>query len=211
MASKDLSKTFEDVESDDPSLETSVPTDLTMSPDYSEREGGRNKKRHITKQLIERKQLAHDMQLLKIELSQKNMTIESLKVEHLQRVEELEEKLHDVTHQKQILQARLESELQIQQDEAKKRQLMISKELELVRTKQQHLEAANERLREKAGDVRKSLRDLSLSEEKYYQLKALPDEELSLRDYVAVSIQVHLFVWLDFTSWLSSVPFGVFV
>lgn len=188
MTARDLSKTFEDVESDDPSLETSVPTDLTMSPDYSEREGVRNKKRHITKQLIERKQLVHDMQLLKIELSQKNMTVENMKVEHLQRIEELEEKLHDVTHQKQILQARLESELQIQQEEAKRRQQSVSKELESVRTKQQHLEAANERLREKAGDVRRSLRDLSLSEEKYYQLRSLPEEELSLRDYVALRL-----------------------
>jgi progesterone-induced-blocking factor 1 len=187
MAARDLSKTFDDVESDDPSLETSVPTDLTMSPDQSEKEGGRNKKRQITKQLIEKKQLTHDLQLLKIELSQKNMTIENLKVEHLQRVEELEEKLHEVTHQKQILQARLESELQIQQDEAKKRQHQISRELEMVQTKQQHLEAANERLREKAGDVRRSLRDLGLTEERFYQLKGLPEDELSLRDYVAVS------------------------
>ena len=192
MAARDLSKTFEDVESDDPSLEASLPTDLTMSPDYSERDGGANKKRHITKQMIERKQLLHDNQLLRIEVSQKNMSIESMKVEHLQRVEELEEKLHDITHQKQILQARLESELQIQEDDAKKRQQTISKELEAVRTKQQHLEAANERLREKAGDVRKSLRDLSLSEEKYYQLKGMPEEELSLRDYVAVSIKYQL-------------------
>lgn len=194
MAARDLSKTFEDVESDDPSLETSVPTDLTMSPDYSERDGGeRSKKRHITKQLIERKQLVHDVQLLKIELSQKNMTIESMKVEHMQRMEEVEEKLHDVSHQRQILQARLESELQIQQEEAKKRQQAVSKELELVRNKQQHLEAANERLREKAGDVRRSLRDLSLSEEKYYQLKGLPEEEQSLRDYVAVSCQIYIY------------------
>ena len=189
MASRDLSKTFEDVDTDDPSLETSVPTDLTMSPDYSEREGGRNKKRHITKQLIEKKQLTHDLQLLKIELSQKNMTIENLKVEQLQRIEELEERLHDVTHQKQILQARLESELQIQQEEAKKRQQQVSRELEMVRTKQQHLESANERLREKAGDVRKTLKDLSLTEEKYFQLKALTDDDLSLRDYVAVSFK----------------------
>lgn len=188
MAAKDLSKTFEDVESDDPSLETSVPTDLTMSPDHSEREGSRSKKRHITKQLIERKQLMHDMQLLKIEVSQKNMTIESMKVEHMQRMEELEEKLHDISHQKQILQARLESELQIQQDEAKRRQQTVIKEFESVKTKQQHLEAANERLREKAGDVRRSLRDLSLSEEKYFQLKGLPEEELSLRDYVALRL-----------------------
>lgn len=121
------------------------------------------------------------------------MTIENMKLEHLQHAEELEEKLLDVTHQKQILQTRLESELQIQQEEAKKRQHAINKELELVRTRQQQLEATNERLREKAGDVRRSLRDLSLSEEKYYQLKVQAEDELSLRDYVAVSTVFILF------------------
>lgn len=121
------------------------------------------------------------------------MTIENMKLEHLQQTEELEEKLLDVTHQKQILQTRLESELQIQQEEAKKRQHAINKELELVRTRQQQLEATNERLREKAGDVRRSLRDLSLSEEKYYQLKVQAEDELSLRDYVAVSTVFILF------------------
>ena len=103
MAARDLSKTFEDIESDDFSLETSVPTDITMSPDHSIHET-RNKKRHITKQLIERKQMTHDMQLLKIEVSQKNLALENMKVEQLQVTEELEEKLHDAVHQKQILQ-----------------------------------------------------------------------------------------------------------
>ena len=105
MAGRDLSKTFEDIDSEDYSLETSVPTDLTMSPDHSEAET-RNKKRHITKQLIERKQMLHDLQLLKIEVSQKNLALENMKVEHLQLTEELEEKLHDATHQKQILQVK---------------------------------------------------------------------------------------------------------
>ncbi|XP_055893566.1 progesterone-induced-blocking factor 1-like [Biomphalaria glabrata] len=186
MAGKDLSKTFEDIESEDLSLETSLPTDLTMSPDHSELIDVRNKKKHITKHLIERKQLLHDIQLLKIELSQKNLTLENMKVEHLQQIEELDEKLHDVTHQKQILQARLESELQIQSDEARKRQELIKRELDALRNQQQQLEKTNERLKEKAGDIRRTLKDLTLSEERYYHLRAQPEDELSLRDYVAI-------------------------
>ncbi|GFS03999.1 progesterone-induced-blocking factor 1 [Elysia marginata] len=187
MAARDLSKTFEEVESEDLSLETSLPTDMTISPDHSEAEGKR-KKRYLTKQLIERKQLLHDMQLLKIEVSQKNLALENMKAEHLQMVEELEEKLHDATHQKQILQARLESELQIQSEEARKRQELIKRELDAVRSRQQQLEGANERLQEKAGDIRKSLRDLTMSEERFYHLRGLPVEELSLRDYVAMRL-----------------------
>lgn len=187
MAARDLSKTFEEVESEDLSLETSLPTDMTMSPDHSEVEGKR-KKRYLTKQIIERKQLLHDMQLLKIEVSQKNLALENMKAENLQIIEELEEKLHDATHQKQILQARLESELQIQSEEARKRQELIKRELDAVRSRQQQLEGANERLQEKAGDIRKSLRDLNMSEERFYHLRGLPEEELSLRDYVAMRL-----------------------
>ena len=113
MAGRDISKTFEEFESDEISLETSVPTDLTMSPDPSDGEGRGARKTRITKQLIERKQLVHDIQLLKIELSQKNLQIENLKAEYLQRTEELEEQLNDTLHQKQILTARLESQLQV--------------------------------------------------------------------------------------------------
>ncbi|RUS88293.1 hypothetical protein EGW08_003931 [Elysia chlorotica] len=187
MAARDLSKTFEDVESEDQSLETSLPTDITMSPDHSEADGKR-KKRYLTKQLIERKQLLHDMQLLKIEVSQKNLALENMKAEHLQLVEELEEKLHDTTHQKQILQARLESEIQIQSEEARKRQELIKRELDAVRSRQQQLEGTNERLQEKAGDIRKSLRDLTMSEERFYHLRGVHEEELSLRDYVAMRL-----------------------
>jgi len=42
------------------------------------------------------------------------------------------------------------------------------------------------RLQERAGNVRRSLRDLELSEEKFYELRTTTDDDLSLRDYVAV-------------------------
>ena len=147
MAARDLSKTFEDLEfgEDLSGFETSVPTDLTLSPDKSDHDERRGRKSKITKQLIERKQIMHDLQLVRIELSQKNLQIENMKAEYLQKVDELEEKLHDEMHQKQILQARLESQLTIQQEESRRRQELIKTELEDVRQKQRHLEATNER------------------------------------------------------------------
>ena len=145
MAASELCQTFEDLESgeDLSGFETSVPTDLTLSPDRNE--DRRDRKSKITKQLIERKQIMHDLQLVRIELSQKNLQIENMKAESLQKVDELEEKLHDQMHQKQILQARLESQLTIQQEESRRRQELIKTELEELRKKQQYLEATNER------------------------------------------------------------------
>ncbi|CAG2208140.1 CEP90 [Mytilus edulis] len=171
MAARDLSKTFDEFESDELSLETSVPTDLTLSPEReTDRFAGDRKDRRtkITRQLIERKQLMHDMQLLRIELSQKNLTLENVKAESLQRVEELEERLNDALHQKQILTARLESQLTIQEQESKRRQNLVKEELEDVRRKQQQLEGTNEKLQEREGGIGQS------------------EEDLSLRDYVAM-------------------------
>lgn len=71
------------LESEDISLETTVPTDDISSSE--EREGTVK----ITKQLIERKELLHNLQLLKIELSQKNLMIDNLKVEYLTKVSSL--------------------------------------------------------------------------------------------------------------------------
>ncbi|XP_076446014.1 progesterone-induced-blocking factor 1-like [Babylonia areolata] len=186
--SKNPSKSFEDVDSDDFSQETSLATEFTVSPDSSEREVKQAKKRRIVKQLAQRKKLVHDMQMLRIELSQKNLAIEALKSEHVQQFEDLEERLHDLTYQRQILQARLKTEVQSEKEEARKRQQEMDRELELVKTKQQYLEAANERLLEKAGHVRQSLGDLSLSPERYEQLKCLSNRELSLRDFIAIRV-----------------------
>ncbi|XP_074420432.1 progesterone-induced-blocking factor 1 isoform X2 [Larus michahellis] len=101
------------LESEDISLETTIPTDDVSSSE--EREGTVK----ITKQLIERKELLHNLQLLKIELSQKNLMIDNLKVEYLTKIEELEEKLNDAIHQKQLLSLRLDTQLALQQEDAR--------------------------------------------------------------------------------------------
>uniref|UniRef100_A0A2K6G9H9 Progesterone immunomodulatory binding factor 1 n=1 Tax=Propithecus coquereli TaxID=379532 RepID=A0A2K6G9H9_PROCO len=124
------------LESEDISLETTIPTDDISS---SEEQEGRVK---ITRQLIERKELLHNIQLLKIELSQKNMMIDNLKVDYLTKIEELEEKLNDALHQKQVLTLRLDNQLTFQQKDASKNLVGIGlrgKDLETTTTNLQIL------------------------------------------------------------------------
>ncbi|XP_076839646.1 progesterone-induced-blocking factor 1 [Brachyhypopomus gauderio] len=168
------------IESEDLSLETTVPTEEISSSD--EKDGSRK----VTKQLLERKELLHNIQLLKIEMSQKNLMIDNLKVEHLTKVEELEEQLNDALHQKQVLALRLDSQLKLQQDESRKQQALRKQEMDAILVRQKQLEETNRQLCERAGDVRRSLRDLELSEEKYSELRNLPDDKLSIPEYVAV-------------------------
>uniref|UniRef100_A0A674JRL5 Progesterone immunomodulatory binding factor 1 n=1 Tax=Terrapene triunguis TaxID=2587831 RepID=A0A674JRL5_9SAUR len=168
------------LESEDISLETTVPTDDISSSE--EREGTTK----ITRQLIERKELLHNLQLLKIELSQKNLMIDNLKVEYLTKIEELEEKLNDTIHQKQLLSLRLDNQLALQQEDARKHQELMKQEMETILMRQKQLEETNHQLRERAGDIRHSLRDLELTEDYYEKLKSLPEDELSIPEYVSI-------------------------
>lgn len=71
-----------DVESEDFSLETTVPTTEDVSSSDEQRGGSET----VTGQLIERKELLHSIQLLKIELSQKNLIIDNMKADHMSKV-----------------------------------------------------------------------------------------------------------------------------
>ncbi|XP_045143098.1 progesterone-induced-blocking factor 1 [Echinops telfairi] len=168
------------LESEDISLETTIPTDDISSSE--ERDG----KVKITRQLIERKELLHNIQLLKIELSQKNMMIDNLKMDYLTKIEELEEKLNDALHQKQLLALRLDSQLTFQQKDARKYQELLKQEMETILLRQKQLEETNHQLREKAGDVRRNLRDFELAEEQYLKLKSFPEDQLSIPEYVSI-------------------------
>ncbi|KAJ8003377.1 hypothetical protein DPEC_G00147700 [Dallia pectoralis] len=169
-------------ESEDISLETTVPTEDISSSE--ERDGSGAQK--VTRQLIERKELLHNLQLLKIEMSQKNLVIDNMKVDHLTKIEELEERLNDALHQKQVLALRLDSQLKLTQDESRKQQALRKQEMEGILQRQKQLEETNRHLCDKAGDVRRSLRDLELTEEKYTELRDVPEENLSISEYVAV-------------------------
>ncbi|XP_031217223.1 progesterone-induced-blocking factor 1 [Mastomys coucha] len=168
------------LESEDISLETTIHTDDVSSSE--EREG----KVKVTRQLIERKEILHNIQLLKIELSQKNMMIDNLKMDYLTKIEELEERLNDALHQKQLLTLRLDNQLTVQQKDAKKYQELMKQEMETILLRQKQLEETNHQLREKAGDVRRNLRDFELTEEQYAKLKSFPEDQLSIPEYVSI-------------------------
>lgn len=72
-----------DMESEDISLETTVRTTEDVSSSDEQR-GGSEK---VTRHLIERKELLHTIQLLKIDLSQKNTLLDSMKADHMSKVE----------------------------------------------------------------------------------------------------------------------------
>ena len=149
----------------------------------------------ITKHEIERKQLLHDLELLRIELSQKNL-IDNMKVDHMSKVDELEELLADTRHDKQILQARLESQLKLQQEESKSSLERTRQEMAKIFKRQQLLELENKKLQEKAVDFRRGLNDLELlSDEEYLEVKSADPEQLGLREFVMVSfLNLHLAV-----------------
>lgn len=143
----------------------------------------------ITKHEIERKQLLHDLELLRIELSQKNLIIDNMKVDHMSKVDELEELLADTRHDKQILQARLESQLKLQQEESKSSLERTRQEMAKIFKRQQLLEVENKKLQEKAVDYRRGLNDLEqLSDEKYLELKSTEPDQLTLREFVMIKV-----------------------
>lgn len=75
--------------------------------------------------------------------------------------------------------------------QCRKYQELMKQEMETILLRQKQLEETNQQLREKAGDVRRNLRDLELTEEQYVKLKSFPEDQLSIPEYVSVSV-MHL-------------------
>jgi hypothetical protein len=67
------------------------------------------------KDIIETKKLQHSIQLLKIELNQRDLLIQNQKIQYEEKCEDLQEKLADMTYQRQLLQTKLDSQLQVKQ------------------------------------------------------------------------------------------------
>ena len=161
-------------------------TTLMTSSTLSSTQVDSESENRITKHEIDKKQLMHDLELLRIELSQKNLIIDNMKVDYLSKVDELEELVADMRHDKQILQARLESQLKLQRERTREEMAKIFK-------RQQALELENKKLQEKAVDFRKGLNDLeSISDEEYLELKAKDPDQLGLREFLMVSLTTAL-------------------
>lgn len=71
----------------------------------------------------------------------------------------------------------------------RKQQALRKQEMEAILLRQQQLEETNRHLCEKAGELRRSLRDVDISQDKYQELRNLPEDRLSIQEYVAVSME----------------------
>lgn len=112
---------------DDVSIASSIPTDLSISEisdlkfELPKKHTTRAKKQQqkekekIARQLLEKKQLEHDLQLVKIELNQREYLLENVRTEYKMKIEDLEEKLNEYKHQKRLILAKSESQLTLQQ------------------------------------------------------------------------------------------------
>jgi progesterone-induced-blocking factor 1 len=58
---------------------------------------------------LERRELLHSVQLLRLEVSQKQLVIEAMKTERATELEELREQLADAQHDNKLLKLRLQS------------------------------------------------------------------------------------------------------
>ena len=86
---------------------------------------------------------------------------------------------------------RVEAQQAVNNDVMRRRQEAIAHELDSIRIRQQQLETTNERLQDKAIDIRHSLNndDLDLSDVQYQQLKLHANQDdFALKDFVAVCI-----------------------
>ena len=88
---------------------------------------------------------------------QKSLLLENTKADFMGKLDDLEEKLSDAQHQKEMLQAKLETQLAVEAEEHRRLQERTKAEIRNVLRAQEALEASNEELRIKAGNLQRTL------------------------------------------------------
>lgn len=142
----------------------------------------------ITREELEKRQLLHSLQLLKLELSQKNLVIDTLRNEQATQLEEVQEKLTDSLHENRLLKLRLKSTTQAYEQEMRELRRRRQEELTSLQERQRQLEEANPLLSQGMGELKQVLHCPQLSEVEYARLRSLDPETLSLKDYILVCL-----------------------
>ena len=138
---------------------------------------------------IEMKQLQHDLQLLQIELSQKSLVIDNLKNEHMNQLDDIEEKLHDALFKKQRLQAQLDNALSLHKAEIGGIQEKTKNDLKVILDRQEQLEKTNKVLHEQVKNSQTQIESADLiTKEKYIDLKANSVNTLSIGQFFSLKL-----------------------
>lgn len=163
-------------------------TDLTSGLSSSNlTETDADKSRNVTRELIVKKQLLHDIQKLKIELSQKNLLIDTLKADHLNQIDDIEDKLADAIHKKQLSQAQCETQIRLYKNDTEKRINALKNQLQGSMRAQKSFQRKYEDMANKKADLRIDFVQSELSEDEYLELKGKSEESISPQDFFNVS------------------------
>lgn len=146
------------------------------------------KSRNITRDLLLKKQLLHDVQKLKIEISQKDLLIDTLKADNMNRIDDLEDKLTDVNHEKQMMSAKYETKLRMIQEEGTKKINKLRSDLHESLKSQALYKEKYEALSSSTLSSKKLLVDVELSEEEYLDIKGKSDEDLSMQEMFKLKV-----------------------
>ncbi|XP_065884975.1 progesterone-induced-blocking factor 1-like [Dysidea avara] len=142
--------------------------------------------RKVTQGELERKQLQHSLELVKLELNQKKLLIATMEREHVNKVEELEEQLCNISHEKRLLQVQLSSVTSGYQQELVRMQRETQEEIAAVKQRQEEIEASNPFLADTVRDIKNSLKAPLITIAKYEQLMSRGLDQLSLKDFILV-------------------------
>ena len=160
--------------------------------------------RKVTQGELERKQLQHSLEMIKLELSQKKLLIATMEREHVNKVEELEEQLSNISHEKRLLQVQLSSVTNGYQQELARVQRETQEEIVAVKMRQEEIEASNPFLADTVRDIKNSLKAPLISTTKYEQLMSRGLDQLSLKDFILVCDFLYVF-WVYTMLWLQYV------
>eukprot|EP01135_Chromosphaera_perkinsii_P005455 Nk52_evm4s352 gene=Nk52_evmTU4s352 len=156
----------------------------------SVRKGGNTGKR-LSLEHAHRVEAQQTSALQKIELQQKDLMINSLKKELRLKVQELEENLQDALHEKQTLQRRIDNLIQTHQEEYRRLHEQTRFELHSVKLRQQQIESQNPLLQDKIEEIKHALESFQCSESDYIAIKSLPEERISLKDFIIMKCYEH--------------------
>lgn len=165
---------------------TLTPTDqsITFSSTF---DSSNSTKLDVTREEFEKRQLFHNIQLLKLEISQKNLMIETLKNDQASQVEELKEKLSDSLHEKKLLQMRLKSMTHAYEEEMKHLQKRTRNEIAAAQEKQWHWHEDSSPVlahQQEVEEIKQTLRSPEMSESEYQEMKTQDADMLPLKEYI---------------------------
>ena len=167
---------------------TLTPTDQSVTFS-STLDSSNSMKLDVTREEFEKRQLFHNIQLLKLEVSQKNLMIETLKNDQASQVEELKEKLSDSLHEKKLLQMRLKSMTHAYEEEMKHLQQRARNEVAAAQEKQwQRYEDSSPVLahQQDMEEIKQILHSPEMSESEYLKMKTQDADMLPLKEYIRV-------------------------